>query len=68
MSERADEISKLGSILRVCTCRGAGIGRQAGLRIQCPKGHESSSLSRGTRTHLHAVLVMYVGGEFPSTY
>ena len=29
-------------------CRGAEIGRQAGLRIQCPKGHESSSLSRGT--------------------
>lgn len=28
--------------------RGAEIGRQAGLRIQCPKGHESSSLSRGT--------------------
>ncbi len=48
--------------------RGAEIGRQAGLRIQCPRGHESSSLSRGTCGGFCARGSSACGGESPSTH
>lgn len=36
--------------LRLCTC--GGIGRRSGFKLRCPKGHESSNLSRCTHARV----------------